>query len=88
MNRLDFKKNPEAFEIASFTIPTDVGPVSFDLAIPKDRYDGFMLFEMFQKHHGPSVEQIKVSSPSKAEEALALLNAARGKSTTATRKRR
>ena len=50
----DYRQHPERYEFPRFVIPTAEGAVEFHLAVPKEKYDAFALFDLFIKHHGRS----------------------------------
>lgn len=47
----DYITHPERYEFPSFTIPTAAGTFSFQMAVPKGKYDAFAILEMFEKRH-------------------------------------
>lgn len=52
----DYITHPERYEFPSFTIPTVAGTFSFQMAVPKVKYDAFVILVMFQRHYGSYAE--------------------------------
>lgn len=48
----DYIIHPERYEFPSFTIPTAAGTFSFQMAVPKEKYDAFTTLDAFQRIHG------------------------------------
>lgn len=47
----DYIAHPERYAFPSFTIPTAAGTFSFQVAVPKEKYDAFAILERFEKCH-------------------------------------
>lgn len=48
----DYRRYPERYELPRFAIPTTDGLVEFQLAVPKEKYDAFVVLDLFVRHHG------------------------------------
>lgn len=49
----DYRQHPVGYEFPRFVIPTADGPVEFQLAVPREKYDAFAILDLLMRYHGP-----------------------------------